>query len=467
MSHSSGDTSFAVVSPIDGRKVAERALATPTEVARRLETARVAQREWQNSPLRERQRICRRAARSLSAERSELAHELTLQMGRPITHGPSEADGVVERTLSLAGMADTSLAPIVPPALPGFERFIERVPVGVVLAITPWNYPYLTAINSLVPALLAGNAVLLKPSPQVPLCAERLERAFLGAGLPAGLLQVLHASPESTRRLIQSPDGPDAIVFTGSVRTGHLVQEAAAARFAGVSLELGGKDPAYVREDADLERAVAGIVEGALFNAGQSCCAVERIYVHESCYTRFVEAAIEEARSYRLGDPRDPDTRLGPLVNPEAARRVRGQIDLAVRAGARSCLGPARNTDSSLRETYVAAELLTEVDHDMTIMREETFGPVLPVMRVASDAAALELMNDSDYGLSASIWTRDLDAARTMGDELQTGTVFVNRCDYLDPALAWTGVKNSGRGCALSQLGFGTFVRAKSFHLRR
>jgi len=458
-----------VVSPASGQVVSVRRYATPDELDAALARARRAAIEWRELPLHRRAQYCNRAVRSLIPERDELARELTLEMGRPIRHSPSELDGTLERTLYLSRIAAESLADLVPTPKAGFDRWIRRVPLGVVLAVTPWNYPYLTTINSLVAALLAGNAVLIKPSPQVPACAERLVRCFERAGLPDGTVQLALASHEDVAGLLAREDGVDMVAFTGSVSGGYAIQSALSARAIPCSLELGGKDPAYVREDANLERAVAGIVDGALFNAGQSCCAVERVYVHERLYERFVEAAIAEVRTYRLGDPRDRETTLGPLVSEMAARRVHAQIEAARASGARALLrdgvgGPALR--AAAQGAYLEPEILTGVDHGMSIMREETFGPAFGIMRVRDDAEAIALMNDSVYGLSASLWTQDRDAAAAIGERLQTGTVFMNRCDYLDPGLAWTGVKSSGRGSSLSPLGIAGFTRPQSFHFR-
>ena len=455
-----------VVSPIDGSIYAERELATSAQLHRCLRTSREAAREWARTPVSERARLCAKAARALLPRRDEIALEITYQMGRPLRDSMRELDGVLERALYMTSIAETALADIVPDPQPGFRRFIRREPLGVVLAIAPWNYPYLTAINVLVPALTAGNSVILKHSPQTPLCAERLGEAMQTAGLPDGVFQFVHCDHAGIEELIRSDDGVDFVAFTGSVEGGHAIQSALAPRFIGSGLELGGKDPAYVRADADPSAAADGIVDGAIYNAGQSCCAVERCYVHESVYDAFVREALERIGRYRLGDPRDLTTTLGPLVRAEAAARVRARIDAAVRAGARAHVPESSFPESRPGTAYLAPQLLTEVDPSMALMREETFGPVLCVARVRDDADAIARMNDSRFGLTASIWTFDLEAAERIGQQLETGTVFMNRCDYLDPALAWTGVKDSGRGCSLSRLGYEVLTRPKSFHLR-
>ncbi|MGH0030061.1 MAG: aldehyde dehydrogenase family protein [Myxococcota bacterium] len=454
-----------VVSPADGSIVAERPLAGAAEIAACLDRARTARPGWARTPLAERVRIATAFVGAFVARRDEIAREITLQMGRPIAHSPGEVGGVEERARHMIAIAEESLADVVPEAKPGFTRFVRREPLGVVLTIAPWNYPYLTAVNSVVPALLAGNTVVLRHSSQTPLCAERFAQAFESAGLPDGVFQALHAGHAETERLIASP-GVDFVAFTGSVGGGRSVQRAASARFIGVGLELGGKDPAYVRPDADLPHAVEQLVDGAFFNAGQSCCGIERIYVHEEVHDAFVEAFAETVRGYRLGDPRDASTSLGPMVRASAADFVRGQVAEAVAAGATALIDPSAFERDAPGTPWCAPQVLVDVDASMRVMREESFGPVVGIERVSGDEQAVERMNDSDFGLTASVWTRDAEAALAIGSRVETGTFFMNRCDYLDPALAWTGVKDSGRGCTLSRIGFEALTRPRSFHLK-
>jgi acyl-CoA reductase-like NAD-dependent aldehyde dehydrogenase len=454
------------ITPIDGTLYVERPLSDRREIAARVERARAAQRDWRRAPLAERVDLLHAAVAAFVARRDEIALEITWQMGRPLRDAPGEVRGFEERAHYMLAIAPEALATLQLAEKPGFSRFVRREAVGVVLTIAPWNYPYLTAVNSVVPALAAGNAVILRHSAQTPLCAERFAEAFEAGGLPAGVFQFLHAEHEDVEWLVRELP-VDHVAFTGSVDAGRTLQRAAAAlRFPGLGLELGGKDPAYVRPDADLGHAVAGLVDGAFFNAGQSCCGIERIYVHEAVYARFVEAFVETTRTYRLGDPRDPGTTLGPMVRAGAAELVRAQVAEAVAAGARSLVDPAGYPADSPGTPYLAPRVLVDVDHSMRIMTEETFGPAVGIQRVRSDGEAVALMNDSAYGLTASIWTADADAALAIGDQVETGTWFQNRCDYLDPALAWTGVKSSGRGCTLSRIGYEALTRPKSFHLR-
>ncbi len=453
------------VSPVDGRVVAERPAASEAEAARTLATARRAQADWSRTPLDERHTLLSRAVDAFEARGPEIAEEISWQMGRPVAHSPGEIRGFADRARTMLALAEEALADVVPPPTPGFRRFVRRTPLGVVLVMAPWNYPYLTAVNAVVPALAAGNAVVLRHAEQTLLCAERMARAFEEGGLPAGVFQVAHCDHDMAARMIASPE-VDHVAFTGSVAGGRAVQRAASGRFIGVGLELGGKDPAFVRADAPLDVAVAGVVEGAFFNAGQSCCGVERVYVHRSLFDDFVEACVAEVEHYRLGDPLDPATTLGPLVRTAAAEAVRAQVAEAVAAGARPRVDPARFPAARPGTPYLAPQVLVDVHHRMRLMREETFGPVVGIQAVADDEEALALMNDSPYGLTASIWTRDAEAATALGQRLETGTVFMNRCDFLDPMLAWTGVKDSGRGCTLSRIGYEGLTRPKSYHLK-
>lgn len=453
------------VSPIDGSIVVERPMHSAAEIEIALASARRAQSEWMRVPLAERAAICERFAQALVARRDDLALELTMMMGRPIRYTPFEIDRTVERARAMIELAPEALADTMPPPIEGFRRFVRRVPLGVVLTIAPWNYPYLTSINSVVPAIMAGNAVILKHSTQTPLVAERFAESFDAAGLPEGVYQYLHVDNEGTQELIRHP-AIDYVAFTGSVGVGVLVEQTVAGRFIGVGLELGGKDPAYVRHDADIEHALDNIVDGAYFNSGQSCCGVERVYVHETMFDAFIDGFASRARAYVLGDPRSPETTLGPMIKTAAADGVRAQIAEAIERGARGLVDESTFPLSRECTPYLAPAALVDVDHSMSLMTVENFGPVVGIMKVASDDEALMLMNDSEYGLSASIWTKDEEAAIALGMRVETGTCFMNRCDYLDPYLAWTGVRNSGRGVTLSRIGYEHLTRPKSFHLR-
>jgi acyl-CoA reductase-like NAD-dependent aldehyde dehydrogenase len=453
------------VSPVDGRVLVERPLAGDGEIATALDRAREAAAAWRATPVEARVALLGRAVDALVARRDELAAEITWQMGRPIAQSPGEIRGLEERARYMLAAAPKALGDRRPEPKAGFARFVRHEPLGLVFVVAPWNYPYLTAVNSVIPALAAGNTVLLKHSAQTPLCAERFQEAFDAAGLPPGVFQHLHMGHEAALRLVASGEA-QLVAFTGSVPAGRAVQEAAGRAFIATNLELGGKDPAYVREDADLAHAVENLVDGACFNSGQSCCGIERIYVHRARFDEFVAGYAALAAKYALGDPTDPATTLGPMVRAAAADFARGQVDEAVAQGARALVDPLAFPRDARGSAYMAPQCLVGVTHQMRVMREESFAPIVGIMPVAGDDEAVALMNDSPFGLTASVWTRDEAAALAIGERTATGTFFRNRCDYLDPALAWVGIKDSGRGCALSELAYAHLTRPKSFHLR-
>jgi acyl-CoA reductase-like NAD-dependent aldehyde dehydrogenase len=459
------DKKVQCVSPVDGSVYAERPLASSGDIEKACSAARAAQAQWQGLSVSKRGEYCSRAVDAMLAMADEIIPELAWQMGRPIAYGQGELNGFEERARHMISIAGEALANIVPTPKDGFTRHIVREPLGIVFTIAPWNYPYLTAVNSIIPALMAGNAVFLKHARQTLMVGERFAQAFEAAGLPEGLFNNLVLSHEQTSDLI-SGGHVDMVCFTGSVPGGAAMEQAAAGQFIGLGLELGGKDPAYVRADAALGNAVENLVDGAFFNSGQSCCGVERIYVHESLFDEFVKGFAELTRQYALGDPLDEATTLGPMVNAKAADFVRGQIDSAVKAGATAHIDESTFEKSKAGTPYMAPQVVTSVDHQMSIMNEESFGPVVGIMSVSGDEEAITLMNDSVFGLTASIWTEDEAAAAAIGAKVNTGTVYMNRCDYLDPALAWTGIGQSGRGCTLSTVGYEHLTRPKSFHFR-
>lgn len=411
-------------------------------------------------PLAERIAAVRSGLDYFRTHGDDIAADITAQMGKPITEARSEIKGLFERAEHMLAIAEESLAPEILPPKENLYRRIERAPLGVVLTIAAWNYPLLIAVNGVVPALVAGNSLLLKHSARTPLCGEHFQEAF---GHLSGLVSNLVLSHDQTKALIQDPR-IDHVVFTGSVEGGRRVHQAAAGRFIDVGLELGGKDPAYVAEDADLVFTVANVVAGALYNAGQSCCAIERVYVHRSLYDDFIEKAADALARYQPGDPMDPGTTLGPLANRSARGVLDYQVKDALQKGARlvSGGGPLEGSPGN----FYRPTLLVDVASDADVMRKESFGPLLPVRAVDSAAQALAEMNDSRYGLTASVWTRSRDRAEWFAARLQAGTIYQNRCDYLDPGLPWTGVKDSGRGSSLSRYGYYALTRPKSIHFR-
>jgi acyl-CoA reductase-like NAD-dependent aldehyde dehydrogenase len=453
------------ISPVDGSMFVERPLASGVQIEETLNRALNAQREWRSVPIEQRAAICRRFCDAFESKKDAIAIDLSWQMGRPIRHSPSEVKGTLERARYMIDIASDALADLDVGPKADFSRFIRREPLGVVFTVAAWNYPYLIAVNSVVPAIMAGNAVVLKHSAQTPLCAERFAEAFREAGLPESVFQVLHLSHADVERVAKDPR-VGFVAFTGSVAGGHAIQRAIADRFIGAGLELGGCDPAYVRHDANLAHAIENLVDGAFFNSGQSCCGIQRIYVHEKVYDDFVSGAVALTKQYVLGNPTEQSTTLGPVVRASAAEQVRKQIAASINAGAQAAIDERDFPLSRPGTPYVAPQLLLGAGQGSAVMREEIFGPVAGVLKVRSDDDAVQLMNDSAFGLTAAIWTEDADAAVAIGDRVDTGTWFMNRCDYLDPALAWVGVKDSGRGCTLSRVGYEHLTRPKSFHLR-
>ena len=450
------------ISPIDGSVYASRETLSRDEGFATSSAARAAQKAWAARPLQERIDLVMAGVAAVGAMNDEIVPELAHMMGRPVRYG-GEFGGFNERSSYMAAIAETALADIEVGEDENFKRYIKRVPHGVVFIVAPWNYPYMTAVNTLAPALIAGNTVVLKHATQTLLVGERMAAAFHSAGVPTDVFQNVFLDHDTTSALI-ADRAFDFVNFTGSVGGGQAMERAAAGTFTGVGTELGGKDPGYVMEDADLDAAVDTLIDGAMFNAGQCCCGIERIYVHESLYDNFVAKAVEIVKTYKLGNPLDEATTMGPMANVRFAGEVRAQIDEALAAGATAHIDTMQADDGG---AYLTPQILTNVTHDMRVMRDESFGPVVGIMKVSSDAEAIKLMNDSEFGLTASLWTRDLDRAARIGDEIETGTVFMNRADYLDPGLCWTGCKNTGRGGGLSVIGYQNLTRPKSYHLKK
>ena len=457
---------FQTISPIDQSIYLERSFAEKSQIENTLKNATQAQAMWRGTTLKQRAEVCKKVIEYFLNNAQAIAEEITWQMGRPIRYTPFEiTKGFKERAEYMIEIAQMALADQAVTPIEGFQRFIRREPLGTVLVLAPWNYPYLTSVNAIIPAIMAGNTVILKHAEQTPLCAERYAQAFTYAGLPEGVFQYLHLTHAQVAKVVQD-SRIDYVAFTGSVAGGAAVQSALGSRFVNIGLELGGKDPAYVCADADLEYSAENLVDGAFFNSGQSCCGIERIYVHESLYPKFVEAFVDLTKTYQLGSPLDRATTLGPMVRTSAAAFAQLQIQQAVSAGAQALIDPALFPKHQINTPYMAPQVLIGVDHSMEVMRKETFAPVVGIMPVKSNQEAIQLMNDSEYGLTASVWTQDQERALSIGNQMETGTFFMNRCDYLDPALAWTGVKNSGKGVTLSSLGYQALTRAKSFHLK-
>ena len=451
------------ISPIDGSIYAERPILSRSEADATVTRAKIAQKKWNMCPIEERIELVKAGVAAIGAMNEEIVPEIAWQMGRPIRYG-GEFGGFNERASYMADIAIDALAPIEIENSNNFRRVIKRVPHGLVLVVAPWNYPFMTAINTVAPALIAGNAVMLKHASQTPLVGERLAKAFHSVGIPRDIFQNVFLDHDTTSALI-SDRAFDFINFTGSVSGGVAMEKAAAGTFTGIGLELGGKDPGYVMEDANLDAAVETLIDGAMFNSGQCCCGIERIYVIESLFEDFIKKAVAVVNQYKLGNPLDPETTIGPMAHIRFANEVRAQTQEAIKDGAKAHIDPCLFPMDG--GAYLMPQILTDVTHDMRIMREESFGPVVGIMSVKNDEEAIKLMNDSDFGLTASLWTEDINRAEAIADRIDTGTAFMNRADYLDPALCWTGCKDTGRGGGLSMIGYHNLTRPKSYHLKK
>ena len=456
-------TTIQCISPIDGSVYVERPTLSLAAAREAVARAKNAQPEWAALPLSDRIQRVRSGIARLGEMNDDIVEKLAWQMGRPVRYG-GEFGGVDERAGVMADLAEEGLAPIEIENSASFHRYIRREPHGAVLVVAPWNYPYMTAVNTVVPALIAGNAVFLKHASQTPLVGEHMAEAFHAAGVPSEIFQNVFLSHETTSALIEEK-AFGFVNFTGSVNGGRAIERAAAGTFTGLGLELGGKDPGYVMDDADLDAAVETLIDGAMFNAGQCCCGIERIYVAENLFEAFVEKAVAIVSGYRLGNPLDKATTLGPMAHVRFADHVREQTAEAIASGARALIDPGLFPEQG--RAYLMPQILIDVDHSMRVMREESFGPVVGIMKVKDDAEAVTWMNDSEFGLTASLWTKDIERATRVADQVETGTVFMNRCDYLDPALCWTGCKNTGRGGGLSIIGYHNLTRPKSYYLKK
>ena len=454
------------ITPIDNSVYLERPLSTEAEINKVIESSKKSFQSWKNTSIEDRITIINKFIDNLIALKPEVSKEICWQIGRPISQCGNELRGFEERSRHMVKIAKESLQNIPATKNDEFDNYIYKSPLGVIFVMAPWNYPIITATNTIVPALLAGNTILIKHSSQTPRCAELIAQAFENTGLPEGVFQFVHTDHQACEKIISDPRIAH-VVFTGSVRGGQEVKKYIGTRFINVGLELGGKDPAYVRSDADINHAIENLVDGAMFNSGQSCCGIERIYVDQSIYKDFIDGFKNLTEQYKLGDPSKEDTNLGPVVRLSAANFIRSQMAEAEQQGAKRLIDESKFSISKEDNCYVAPQVMIDVDHSMRFMMEETFGPAVGIMPVKDHHEAKQLMNDSPYGLTASIWTKDLDFAKEFGRDIETGTFFMNRCDYLDPALAWTGVKDTGVGCSLSVLAFDQFTRPQSFHMRK
>ena len=452
------------ITPIDNTVYVEREYHS-NKIEQTIDNSMKAQKDWANLPISERVKLLKNFVDDFLSRGDVIGEELSRQIGRPISQAAGELNGFKERADYMLSIAEKKLAHIDVTKDNNFKSYIKRRALGIVFVIAPWNYPYLVAVNSIIPAMAAGNSVILKHSAQTPLCAEQLFQSAKKT-LPKDVFNFLHLNHEDGLKVV-SDKRINFVSFTGSVKAGYDVQRATHTKFIDMALELGGKDPAYARHDCELEKTVENLVDGSFFNSGQSCCGIERIYVDEKIYNNFIELFASKAYNYKLGNPLEKETNLGPVVKLSAANFIQKQIDDAVNKGAKKIIDENKFNFPKEHKNYMVPQVLTNVNHNMGFMTEETFGPCVGIMKVKDENEAIKLMNDSPYGLTASVWTKDIEIAEKIGSQVQTGTFFMNRCDYLDPALSWTGVKETGKGCSLSEIAYEKLTAPKSFHLRK
>jgi acyl-CoA reductase-like NAD-dependent aldehyde dehydrogenase len=452
------------ITPIDNTVYVERNYHS-SKIEQTIDNSMKAQKEWANLNVNERVKLLKNFVKDFLSKGDVIGEELSRQIGRPISQAAGELSGFKERADYMLSIAENKLANINVTKDNNFKSFIKRRALGIVFVIAPWNYPYLVAVNSIIPAMASGNTVILKHSAQTPLCAEQLYQSAKKT-LPKDVFNYLHLNHEDSLKVV-SDKRINFVSFTGSVKAGYDVQKATHSKFIDMALELGGKDPAYARYDCDLDKTVENLVDGSFFNSGQSCCGIERIYVDEKIYNNFLELFVSKTYGYKLGNPLDKGTNLGPVVKLSAAEFIIEQMNKALDKGAKKMIDENKFNFPKEHKNYLIPQVLTNVDHNMDFMTEETFGPCVGIMKVKDENEAIKLMNDSPYGLTASIWTKDLEIAEKIGNQVQTGTFYMNRCDYLDPALSWTGVKETGKGCSLSEIAYEKLTAPKSFHLRK
>lgn len=432
------------------------------QASSKVETLKTNQKWWMQQPLQKRLSYIKEALQYFEKNREVIANDICEQMGRPLHQSRGELNGFFERANYLVSIAEATLKPDQITDKPGFDRSIEHVPLGLIFVISAWNFPLLITVNSVLPALISGNTVLLKHSSLTPKIGKHFENAFGKLGGKQTLSQIIVNHANTGRIIEELPI--DHVVFTGSVEGGHNILKHTSKKFMQPALELGGKDGAYVHKDANIQHAVDTIVDGAMFNTGQSCCGIERAYVHEAVYDEFIRKAQKLIETYRLGDPKNEQTSLGPVAQSKSTDVMKDQINAAVKGGAKVLTGGKVETIS--KGTFFQPTLVVDVKNNMTIMQEENFGPILPVMPVKNLEEGISMVNDSVYGLTAAIFTNDKEVAKKFATEANVGTVFMNRCDYLDPALPWTGVGDSGVGSALSKYGFYSVTRRKGLHFK-
>jgi acyl-CoA reductase-like NAD-dependent aldehyde dehydrogenase len=455
--------SLPIVNPATGSVILRLAADGPRDVTQRYAAARAAQPRWAATPIRKRIATIEKFRERVQARGDALAQTLTQEVGKPIRQSQNELKGLIARLDFFIAESARALREerVFADASQHLDERITHEPLGVIANISAWNYPYFVGSNVFVPALVAGNAVLYKPSEFATLTGRHIADLLHASGVPEDAFVPVIGGGATGAALLRQPI--DGVFFTGSYATGAKIAAIAGRRMIKVQLELGGKDPVYVCDDVDVNAAAAAVADGAFYNTGQSCCSVERIYVHEAIHDAFVDAFVAEVKTYRIGDPTDASTYIGPLTRRPQLDVLRRQVADAKRKGAMLLLGGAA---IKRKGNWFAPTVLANVDHSMLVMRDESFGPIIGIQAVADDAAAVELMNDTDYGLTAGVYTRDPARARRILARVNAGSVYWNCCDRVSPRLPWSGVKHSGIGLTLSTMGIQTFTRPKAWHLR-
>jgi acyl-CoA reductase-like NAD-dependent aldehyde dehydrogenase len=450
-----------VINPADGSLVERVETDSPATLASKAAAARRAQAPWAARPLRERLDAIHAFRQRLDKERDALARVLTTEVGKPIAQSRRELAAMLSRLDFFLAESPRALADEEVHREPGLREVVSREPLGVVANVSAWNYPYFVGSNVFVPALLAGNAVLYKPSELATLTGLEIARALHESGVPKDVFQTVVGAGDVGAALLRQPI--DAVFFTGSYATGKRIAAAAGERMVRVQLELGGKDPAYATDDVDVAKAAADLADGAFYNAGQSCCSVERIYVHERVHDAFVEAFVERVRGFRVGDPMDELTSVGPIARRANLDVLDAQVADAKAKGARVRVGGAR---LSRPGHWFEPTVLTDVTHDMLVMRDESFGPIIGIQKVRDDDEALRLMQDTPYGLTAGVYCRDEARARSLLSRVGVGSAYWNCCDRVSPRLPWSGRGHSGLGVTLGHDGILAMTQPKAWHLR-
>jgi len=452
-----------ITNPATGSVIADVAADNAAAVRRKYEAARAGQKRWADVPIRKRLEAIAGFRERIVATQEKLARTLTEEVGKPIRQSRNELNGLLGRIDFFLQESVRALRE--EKVYADGNKMDERIthePLGVVANISAWNYPYFVGSNVFVPALVAGNAVLYKPSEFATLTGLSIAEMLHESGVPRDVFVPVIGDGATGAALTRQP--VDGIFFTGSYATGKRIAASAGQRMIKVQLELGGKDPVYVREDVDVKAAAAGVADGAFYNTGQSCCAVERIYVHESIHDAFVAAFVAEVKGYKMGDPMDESTYVGAITRKPQLAVLKDQVKDAKKKGAKLLLGG--NVVARGKGNWFEPTVFDDVDHSMALMKDESFGPIIGIQAVADDEAAIDLMNDTEYGLTASVYTTDAKRARKIMARLNAGSVYWNCCDRVSPRLPWSGVGHSGIGLTLSTYGIQTFTRPKAWHLR-